>query len=133
MAIIIPKTFWQIFVSLLAAALLLWAVLAGLAAGKSQAQAWVISSNSAAIAQGLKYFYNDEERFPSAVEFQSDKNLLQSYLSSFPPAQFPSPQCQQSFAYERPSLPTFHLAFCLPAAFNGYKAGWNLLDQSSFH
>lgn len=89
-------------------------------------QARVVVRNAKAVVEGLRFFYNDYDRFPRADEFQNGVSLV-PYFSVFPPREFVSRRCPASFMYSRPALNNFVLNFCLPAAAEQYRAGWNKL------
>jgi hypothetical protein len=127
----IPKPIIQLLTVLAAAVILLMSVLAGAAAGKRRAQSQAVFANAMAVAQGLHYFYGDQTRFPSAIEFQGNLNLMLSYFTPFPPADIVSKNCPRSFAYQRPMLQAFKLSYCLPDEWEGLAAGWNELNENS--
>jgi hypothetical protein len=126
----LPKQITRILTVLAAAVILLLVIFGGWAKGKNQAQATLGLSNAQEIAKGLQYFYSDNNRFPSAAEFQDNRNLMLNYFSSFPPADIPSAQCPQNFSYQRPTPVTFKFNFCLPSAQGDFSAGWNQLTES---
>jgi len=130
MRISIPKSIKHLLTVLVAAVILLFGVLRGIASGQAQAQSFVLAANAQSLAKGLIYFYSDQERFPSAVEYQDNRQIMLSYFSDFPPANLPSSECQQSFIYQRPTVNTFQLSFCLPQALNSFSSGWNAVDQN---
>ncbi|MCL5666336.1 MAG: hypothetical protein M1383_00990 [Patescibacteria group bacterium] len=120
----------KLFLTVLAAAVvLLLAALAGISKGRSVSQAKIIAGNAQNLAKGLDYFYNDQNRFPTAVEFQ-DQNLMLNYFNGFPPANISSAACAETFAYKRPSPQTYQLNFCLPADFAPYHRGWNAITKN---
>ncbi len=102
----------------------LWAAVAGSRAGKSA----VVLQNTAALQDGLKYFLADQNRYPTALEFQ-DRNIMVNYFSTFPPQDITGGSCAKSYDYTSPTAKTFDLAFCLPKARDGFVAGWNKLKQ----
>jgi len=108
-------------------AVVLFLVIAkGLSAGQQIAQAQIVTQTAKNLSVGLQYFYSDQNRFPSAVEF-ADQNTMLNYFSVFPPADFSSANCSQSFIYKRLNDSNFQLDFCLPRAEGGYTAGWNVI------
>jgi hypothetical protein len=112
---------------LLAAVVLLLVIVWGIARGKSIAQAKIIVQTSQNTVKALKYFYQDQNRYPSAVEF-ADQNLMLNYMSNFPLPDYPSSVCSQSFDYKRSDDNDFQLSFCIPIADGGFKAGWNTVN-----
>ena len=121
----VGKAVKQFLSSLAAAVVLLLCVFLGVSRGRQLAQAKIISQNAQAITQGLKYFYQDQDRFPSAAEFSGNLNLMLNYFSVFPLPQVPTSQCPQNFVYQRPNSKAFLLNFCLPAAEGNFHSGWN--------
>lgn len=101
-----------------------WALTAGIRAGKSK----IVLKNAAALRTGLNYFLEDQDRYPTALEFQ-DKNIMLNYLSPFPPVNVVSGICKQSFSYKSPTADTYELTFCLPKASGGFPAGQNKVIQ----
>lgn len=120
------KKIWQFSGSLLAAVILFWAISSGIQNGKNIAQAALVAQNAQSLAKGFDFFYQDQNRFPSALEFQNN-NLMNEYFGSFPPLSFASSICPESFLYKRPGLKSFELNFCLPANYQNYRPGWNKL------
>lgn len=113
------------------AVILLWCVLAGWSSGKKTAQSEAVLANAAALKQSLDYFYLDQDRFPSALEFtDQDRKIMLSYLSYFPIAEFPAKNCPQSYVYKNTGTKSFQLKYCLPKAINGYQSGWNQVTGS---
>lgn len=125
------KTIGQILTVLGAAVILLLAVSTGVSSGKSQAISKVIAANAASVHKGLLFFHNDQDRFPSAIEYENAGPLLLNYFNAFPPAELSTQQCPQSFSYQRLTGQQFKLNFCLPSDWEGYSAGWNSLDQDA--
>ena len=128
MSISIPKSFVHIAAVLIAAVVLLWAVAAGSRTGKNQAAAESVAKTAGQLTAGLRNFFSDQERYPTAAEFQ-DQNLMLNYFNAFPPAQIAGGNCQTDFSYLRPSPQSFKLQFCLAAPAGTSRAGWNQLTQ----
>jgi hypothetical protein len=97
-----------------------WAWWSGTRAGKSS----VVVKNIDAIQTGLKYFYTDQNRYPTAVEFQ-DQNIMLSYMSPLPLQPVIGGSCSQTYRYSSANPRTYELEFCLPKASGGFAAGWN--------
>ncbi len=115
--------------SLAVAAVLLLAASLGYGAGKISAQSFVIAQAAAETNKALQNFYSDQDRYPSAVEFENSEIMLK-YLSSFPLPDFPSASCPRSFDYKRSDSQNFQLSFCLPSSSGAYDAGWNAYSNS---
>jgi type II secretory pathway pseudopilin PulG len=115
--------------SLIAAVILLLAVVWGVANGKKIAQAKILIQTSQNAISALQYFYQDQNRYPTATEFEN-QNLMLTYFSNFPPPDYPSSNCSQSYVYKRPDPAIFTLSFCLPTVEGGFKVGWNTINGS---
>lgn len=114
--------------SLAVAVVLFWSVSSGISKGKQMAQAQTVVATANSLSAGLQYFYSDQDRFPTALEF-SDPSLMLNYFSSFPPPDFISTACSQSYIYKRISTSNFNLSFCLPVAYGNYNSGWNGINE----
>ena len=115
--------------SLIVAVVLLLVIVWGVNTGKKIAQAKILIQTSKSAALALQYFYQDQNRYPTATEFEN-QNLMLTYFSNFPLLNYPSAACSQSFVYKRPDPVTFSLNFCLPTAEGGYGGGWNTINGS---
>jgi hypothetical protein len=113
---------------LLAAVILLLAVSKGMGAGQQEAQALATVETAKSLATGFGYFYSDQNRFPSAVEF-ADSSVMNKYFNNFPPASFVSANCTENFIYKKISDSSYQLDYCLATAVSGYQAGWNVLGN----
>ncbi len=113
--------------SLAVAVVLLLAVFWGVGSGRLQAQGGLVLQNAQSLQAGLRYFYADQNRFPTAEEFQ-DQNLMLSYFNAFPPAELAAGPCSGSFSYKRPAAGSYELDFCLPASSGGLTAGWHAIS-----
>ena len=104
------------------AGLVWWGINNGIASARSKR----IVKDAIAIKAGFKEFYNDQNRYPTTGEFDNT-NLIRPYVTNFPPQEFPTATCSQSFDYFNANPQVYELRFCLPKAVNGYMAGWNTL------
>ncbi len=91
---------------------------------RAQQVSKVVLANVSALNAGLGFFFNDYERYPKNSEFASPL-FMQDYFSAFPPREFPSQDCEQSFKYQRTDLNSYSLSFCLWSAVENYRSGWN--------
>lgn len=112
------------FVAVVLLAAVLMAFLQGIKAGQSK----TVLANAATLQEGFQHFYNDQGRYPTALEF-SDNNLMRSYITNFPPQEFASGPCEKSFDYRNPSPRSYELQFCLPKGRSGWPAGWSLVKS----
>ncbi len=103
-------------------ALSLW----GWSNGVSSAKAKRVVKDAKTISQGFQEFYKDQNRYPSIVEFENN-NLMRQYITNFPPQEFKTSTCPQTFDYYNVAPQTYELRFCLPKAVMGYKTGWNTI------
>ncbi len=124
-----PRNFKLILGSLIAAVVLFWAILSGIGSGQLLAQSQMVVQTSQNIGKSLQYFYQDQDRYPSATEF-ANQNVMLTYATGFPLPEYISKNCSESFVYKRLSLNVFELDFCLPVATNNYQAGWNKISGS---
>ena len=115
--------------SLVVAAILLLSVFSGYSKGKISAQSFAVAQTAIETSKALQNFYSDQDRYPSAVEFENSEIMLK-YLSGFPLPDFPTASCTRSFDYKRSDAQNFQLSFCLPSGSGIYKAGWNSISNS---
>ncbi len=115
-----------VLLTLLAVLLLWWTFNNGKKAGQSRQ----IIKDSRALSQAFEYFYQDQNRYPSSDEF-TDQNLMRQYLSGFPPQEFVSETCPQTFVYVNNFRNDYELRICLPKGVQGYLTGWNKISAPS--
>lgn len=101
-----------------------WAFVAGVRAGKST----IVLKNTLALQQGVGYFFSDQNRYPTALEF-SDRNIMLDYFSAYPPQSVPGGPCTQSYKYSSANSKAYEIDFCLPRGAQGFPAGWNKVTQ----
>ncbi len=80
------------------------------------------------IISGLDYFYQDNDRFPSEVEF-SEVNLMQKYYANLPYYSVVSKKCPSPIEYTSFDRLTFQIDFCIPRNYFGWMAGQHRVDQ----
>lgn len=100
----------------------------GLSSGKNKAQLAYVTATSEVLDRGLGYFYEDQDRFPTAAEFGNPEVMLQ-YFTAYPFAQLKSETCSESFIYRRVSQTNFALDICVPTSGNNFRKGWNVLER----
>ena len=113
---------------IIVAVVFLWSTSAGWSKGKNLAEAEQVVANADLLTKGLDFFYNDQDRYPTAVEYES--SIMSNYFQSFPPHDFTSSKCPESYSYKRNSANEYVLGFCLPIASAGFKQGWNSSTQN---
>lgn len=96
--------------------------------GSRAAQSRQVVKDTTAILQGLEYFYQDQNRYPSIDEF-SDQTVMRQYVSGYPPQEFTSPICSSSYDYVNTFRSDYELRFCLPKGVKGYQTGWNSIKS----
>ena len=112
------------------AVVLFFSIILGSSKGKALSQAETVVSNFKQLEKALEYFYNDQDRFPTAGEF-TDPEIFGRYLEgSLSNLNITTKTCAQSFIYNRISFVSYKLQFCLPAEAAGYKSGWNQKIES---
>lgn len=101
----------------------------GVKVGRELAQSEAVLISTENLQKGFDFFYNDQNRYPSLAEFE-DKAVMLNYFSSYPPLEFLSQKCAQSYIYKRLSLKSLELSVCLPRPLGGYAGGWNSFSQA---
>jgi hypothetical protein len=102
--------------------------LAGFRAGRDLAKADVTLKQVDVLMKGLDYFYNDQDRYPSATEFE-DKSALGTYVSSLPVNQVTSTQCGVTLAYDTFDERAFTLSYCLPRGAGAQLPGIHKISE----
>ena len=113
---------------LVAAVVLLMVILWGRSSGQNRAVAESTVTTVDEITVALDYFYQDQGRYPSAVEFE-DQNVMGIYFSKFPVIFTPTKQCPEPLVYKRPKTGFYQLNFCLPKSSGAFQKGWNSYSQ----
>ena len=105
------------------AVILLYTIISAYSLGKLSAQATVVNNNAHQLLNAVDYFYNDQNRFPSADEF-SDFQSMNSYSTRIP-QNIASGSCSTSYSYKRISRSSMQLSMCLPYPVGGFPSGWH--------
>lgn len=100
----------------------------GFRAGRDLAKSTATLNTVHATLKGFDYFFDDQDRYPSSVEFE-DPNTLGVYLSTIPVPEFPSKQCPITTAYDTFDERSFTLSYCLPRAIANEVAGIHTLTE----
>ncbi len=122
MNISLPHISWQVVILSLVVLFLIAAVFFGFRSGQALAQAERISQQKKQVEIALGYFYSDQGRFPSTVEFL-DRGAFGLYIDSFPVPQVLSSECAKSLQYQANSSKEYSLTLCSPAAASGVLKG----------
>lgn len=124
------KTKLKITISSLTVAVVLFlAIILGINNGIKQAQSEVVLKTQSELLSGLQFFYNDQNRYPTVLEYE-DKSVMLNYFTNFPPIDFISKTCASSFVYKRDDSQNFVLNFCLPDDSGSYTKGWHMVLPS---
>lgn len=127
-------TYWlQLTAVGLVAVILLYVTYSGIRSGNLDAKSEVVLANAKTLAEGINYFYEDQDRFPSDEEFL-DFDIMSSYIEGYPPVKIWGGQClskerNDSYSYFSLNEKSYELSFCLPSAIEGYKAGNNTVKR----
>lgn len=127
MNIVIPKSLKLSLTVIMVAVILLLSLSFGYDNGRMYAQSEVVKHNVQSLSAGLEYFFQDQERYPTALEF-ADQPQMAAYFDSFPPENFTGSQCSESFIYKRPDISSYQLNYCLLKSFGGESAGWHKIE-----
>lgn len=124
----LSKNLKTILSSLGLAVVLFAAIFVSINTGRQNAQAEAVVKTAENLQAGLDFFYQDQNRFPTFNEFTS-REVMSNYFSFFPPKDFVSKNCAQNFVYKRIEQKSYQLSFCLPGASDGFKKGWNSINE----
>lgn len=104
---------------------ILWGIFSGITLGKDQAN----YQNVENLNQALHYFNSDQDRYPTADEFYTQKLLTPFYMSAMPSPPNINGACKNySQYYYSQSLPSdFSLQFCLNSGTHGLSSGVHIL------
>ncbi len=128
-------TYWlQLTAVGLVAVILLYVTYSGIRSGSTDAKSEVVLANAKTLAEGINYFYEDQDRFPSDEEF-SNADVMSSYIEGYPPINIFSGACigneqdNSTYSYFSLNEKSYELSFCLPSEIGGYKAGKNTVKR----
>lgn len=122
--VIFNKRVLQVLTVLSLTVILLLTIFSGLKKGKLEAQTEAVLNNTQAINKALEYFFQDQDRYPTAMEFAEPK-LMGQYLSLYPIPDIVSENCSNSFRYLRIEPKKYDLFFCLSKDTENSIQGWN--------
>lgn len=109
--------------------LLAWSVGAGVVAGRDLARARAIAESAQALDKGLQFFYGDQDRFPSELEY-ADGEKLSVYLKNFPGVSFIHKKwCASPPRYLSSGGSSYEYSYCLPRGWQGQARGWHVLTE----
>jgi choline-glycine betaine transporter len=104
-------------------------VLFGVRSGVRRAQSYAVLDTVAQVKQAVDYFYSDNNRYPSAVEFNAASSMG-TYLQPFPAHEFRSAGCQQSITYRYTNQQQYQLDYCIPSDVQDSTAGTHTLPKN---
>lgn len=99
----------------------------GILNAKLAKQSQTTAANAQTVSQGMRFFFKDFERFPQALEYES-ASVMRDYFTQFPPKEFISSGCPQTWVYSRPTPENFELNFCLQKDAGDFARGWNKIS-----
>ena len=105
-------------------AVFLSSVFLGLQRGVEAAKAAMVYHTASVLRQGLDYFFSDQDRFPSVVEF-NHPNILLTYFTHLPDNVSQAAICPKNFVYKRLTANSYELDFCLAQNVGNLGKGWN--------
>lgn len=106
----------------------LWGAYSGYRVGQSKATLTQASN----LNEALRFYYQDQDRYPSAEQFYN-KNVLTAfnYISNLPKPENISGNCSSKtdFYYSQSSTQNFALSFCLTRSTGGFSKGTHTLTE----
>ncbi len=121
---ILNKRIVQFLTVLSVTVILLFTLIYANTKGQTKAKTQILFYNLQSIVKALDFFYNDQERYPTFSEFESNE-IMGWYLSKYPVKDIVSDECLNSFRYVRLEPKKYDLYFCLAEDMEGYNVGWN--------
>ena len=77
---------------------------------------------------GLHYFYEDQARFPSSLEFRDSKRMA-TYFNYFPAKFFTDSRCPENGVYSTSNQKIFSLQFCIVRSQPPFGLGLNTVTE----
>ncbi len=102
----------------------------GFKVGRDIARTKYAVKNVYEVLEGLEEFFLDQNRYPTATEF-ANVDLMQKYISNFPPKKFVQKTCTNGFTYATYRQVAFTLEFCLPRSRNEFSKGKNIVTEKT--
>lgn len=102
----------------------------GWGAGKNIAISRHTVSTVTTLDAGLRYFWDDQGRFPSTAEF-SNTEVMRKYFDHFPPQELTAKLCPKTYAYNTNAGKTYEVIFCIPRAVGSFSAGTNQVTDTT--
>jgi hypothetical protein len=113
--------------------LLLASLGGGVSSGIARAKSLDTYRSVNTLNQALTYYFQDQNQYPTAEQFNNQQILTLNYLNVMPVPTDASGTCanQSQFAYSRPTQQTFSMQFCLSQGVNGLSGGLHTLTNNS--
>ncbi len=100
----------------------------GFRAGRDLAKGNLTLSQTNALLVGLKYFYSDQDRYPTPTEFNS-QDSMGLYATRLPVTIPVSTPCPLVLTYNTFNQRSFKLDYCMPRGFGGVTKGLHTLTE----
>lgn len=100
----------------------------GFRAGRDLAKSSATLELTHTTMRGLDYFFNDQDRYPSPVEF-GEAESFGVYMSQIPLPSFISKQCPVTTTYDTFDERAFEFTYCLPRGLGDQAAGVHKLTE----
>jgi hypothetical protein len=123
----------QLIVGVAGFILLLGSVAWGSYSGASRARSLDTLRSVKTLNQALTYYFQDQNKYPTAEQFSNQQILTLNYLTSMPVPTDANGACstQNQFGYLRPTPQTFSLQFCLTQGVGGLSQGTHTLTNNN--
>ncbi len=121
----------QSLISIVVFVLFVASLAVGAYSGYTQGQAKATYDNVLNINKALKYYYADQDLYPSAEQFNNQKILVPYYLRAMPGAVANGGECAKynEFQYSQSNSKKYSLQFCLNKAVDGVPAGIHTITE----
>jgi hypothetical protein len=121
----------QSIVSIVVFVLFISSLVVGAYAGYTAGQSRATYENVLNINKALKYYYADQDIYPSQEQYLNQKILVPYYLREMPRPVGSGGSCSkyQNFDYSQSTSKKFALQFCLNKSTDGIPAGVHVLNE----
>lgn len=108
--------------------ILLAVLLVAIFIGRDLARTSYTLKQTARVMEGLKFFHEDNDRYPSELEF-TKASVMSAYLPNFPLKPVLSKKCPEGIKYETFDRLSYRLTFCLPRSSGRWQLGSSSVNQ----
>ncbi len=107
------------------------AVVFGIFSGVAQGKDRATYENVETLNNALQYYFSDQDRYPTAAQFNDQLILLPLYMSAMPEPKNASGLCEdyKKFEYAQKNSKSFELKFCLRKGTKGLSKGSHVLTE----